>query len=319
MKHWRNKSSFELRRIRMMKGYRLIGSHSALFLFNFTVFPCWTHVLEKNEMYPMMIVLYVTTIICVQTYNYAEKMNHIRWFIIKNNVYHVHAIFPITGDLHPGNVFVSPDGKKFILFDVGIVNEYSDADHQLIVDVLASFVRKDGRKAGRLMIDDSNIKLLSSDREDYAVDEENYIDKIEELTIRASTKGYLMEHLGTYITHICDAASQHHVMMNPAFISAALAVKVQEGIALAMDPSVKIPNIAIPIIIKSEARRKVQSNKSDLLTSLQQFMDTIFLTSSRGDKNNNATATAPTNTPSPTTNNNSQNRGKAAASQGQAS
>jgi len=38
------------------------------------------------------------------------------------------------GDLHPGNVFVSPNGEKFILFDVGIVAEYSEADHMAIVD-----------------------------------------------------------------------------------------------------------------------------------------------------------------------------------------
>jgi len=161
------------------------------------------------------------------------------------------------------NVFVSPDGKKFILFDVGIVNEYSEEDHNLIIDVLAAFIRKQGRIAGRLMIDDSNSKLRAAETGDSARDEERYIDKIEMLTIKASTKGYLMEQLGSYISYICDAASQHHVMMNPSFISAALAVKVQEGIALAMDPSCKIPKIAIPIIIESE-RRRLSHSASEL-------------------------------------------------------
>lgn len=173
--------------------------------------------------------------------------------------------FSVAGDMHPGNVFVSPDGKKFILFDVGIVNEYSEADHNLIIDVLAAFIRKQGRIAGRLMIDDSNSKLRAAETGDSARDEERYIDKIEMLTIKASTKGYFMESLGSYISYICDAAAQHHVMMNPAFISAALAVKVEEGIALAMDPSCKIPKIAIPIIIESERRRLARS-ASDLLS-----------------------------------------------------
>ena len=61
-----------------------------------------------------------------------------------------------TGDLHPGNVFVSHDGKKFILFDVGIAAEYSESDHRNIVEILGAFIRKQGRKAGRLMIDNSN-------------------------------------------------------------------------------------------------------------------------------------------------------------------
>lgn len=91
-------------------------------------------------------------------------------------------------------------------------------------------MRKDGRKAGRLMIDDSNSKLRASHVHDCAKNEEEYIDKIEALTIRASSKGYLMEHLGSYISYICNAASFHHVMMNPAFISAALAVKYKKGL-----------------------------------------------------------------------------------------
>lgn len=164
------------------------------------------------------------------------------------------------------SVFVSPDGKKFILFDVGIVNEYTDTDHQTIVDILASFVRKQGRVAGRRMIDDSNnrLRLMEDGDQDHALDEESFIDKIEALTIRASTKGYFMEHLGTYISYICESAAQHHVMLNPSFVTAALAVKLEEGIALAMDPSCQIPDLAIPIIIESERRRLVKSTMERL-------------------------------------------------------
>ena len=158
---------------------------------------------------------------------------------------------------------MSPDGKAFILFDVGIVNEYSDHDHQTIVDILSAFIRKQGRKAGRLMIDDSNSRLRRlNDRHDQALDEEQYMDKIEALTNATRTKGYFMEHLGTYISYICESAAQHHVMLNPSFVTAALAVKLEEGIALAMDPSCNIPKVAIPIIVESERRRLAQSAKT---------------------------------------------------------
>lgn len=113
---------------------------------------------------------------------------------------------------------------------MGIVTEYTDADHELIVSILTAFIRCDGRKAGRLMIDDSNSRMFVLG--EGVVDEASYIDKIEALTIKARGKDYLMEHLGAYISYICDAAAQHHVMMNQAFVSAALAIKVQEGIAL---------------------------------------------------------------------------------------
>lgn len=139
--------------------------------------------------------------------------------------------------------------------------EYSDADHSNIVSILAAFIRKQGRKAARLMIDESNNRLRASQSSDHALDEEQYIDKIELLTIQAASKDYFMEHLGTYISYICNAASQHHIMMNPSFISAALAVKVQEGIALALDPSIEIWRVATPIIIESERRRITEEAK----------------------------------------------------------
>jgi predicted unusual protein kinase regulating ubiquinone biosynthesis (AarF/ABC1/UbiB family) len=59
-------------------------------------------------------------------------------------------LFVLLRDLHPGNVLVSKDGK-FILLDVGIVTQHSDADHKLISDILAAFIRCDGERAARLM------------------------------------------------------------------------------------------------------------------------------------------------------------------------
>jgi aarF domain-containing kinase len=169
--------------------------------------------------------------------------------------------------LHPGNVFVSRDGKNFILFDVGIVAEYTEEDHATIVSILSEFIRKNGRKAGALMIDDSNRRLQKeeSQNEDngrgevkqHALQVETFLTKIEYLTIQASGKDYFMQKLGEYISYICQAAATHHVKLNPSFISAALAVKVEEGIALALDPAVEIWRVATPIITESEMRRRM--------------------------------------------------------------
>ena len=155
--------------------------------------------------------------------------------------------------MHPGNVFVDPVRRKFVLFDVGIVAAYTEEDHVNIVEILTSFIRRQGRRAGRLMIDGSNRLLRASG--DHAIDEERFIDKIEGMNKKATQKDYLMENLGTYISTICDAAAEHRVLMNQAFISAALAVKIQEGIALALDPSIQIVDVATPILYESERRR----------------------------------------------------------------
>lgn len=162
---------------------------------------------------------------------------------------------------------------KFILLDVGIVTKHSESDHRLISDILAAFIRMDGSRAGRLMIDDSNIRLRAVG--DCAVDEDKFIEKIEWLTVKASGKDYLMEMLGTYITYICNAAATHHVMLNQAFVSAALAVKVEEGIALALDPSIEIWRIAIPIILEGERRHGRVVERAKEIFGLERFVEWI--------------------------------------------
>jgi hypothetical protein len=65
-------------------------------------------------------------------------------------------------------------------------------------------------------------------------------------------------------------------MMNPSFISAALAVKVEEGIALALDPTVKITNVAIPIVIESESRRYGEKAKKKIGERLRSMRTQLF-------------------------------------------
>lgn len=180
-----------------------------------------------------------------------------------------------TGDLHPGNVFVSPDGKKFVLLDVGIVAEYSEHDHDVIVRILSAFIRREGRLAGRLMIDDSNRRLADAGDSDVALEEEKFIEKIAALNKKASGKDYLMEHLGSYISYICSIAAEHHILLNPSFVSAALAVKVQEGIALALDPSVEIWKVATPIIVESERRRGIVQSAARVM-GVEDYLPTFF-------------------------------------------
>ena len=134
-----------------------------------------------------------------------------------------------SGDLHPGNILVSPS-HKLVLLDAGMITEYDDEEHNKLISILTCFIRKNGRKAGELLIADSNSRM--KDFNEVAIQEEAYIKKIEALTNEANNKNYLMKKIGTYISYICDAAAIHHVMMNPTFVSAALAVKIQEGVVL---------------------------------------------------------------------------------------
>lgn len=161
----------------------------------------------------------------------------------------------IHGDLHPGNILISETDHKFIFLDAGIALEYSEADHDLIVNILMSFIKKDGEQAARLMVSDSNDRMHSSNEE--AINECSYVQKIKEICDSANAGGFFMDYLGHYITKIIDAGARHHVMMNKAFVSIMLAVKVQEGVALMLSREANVMATATPIITHYELRRKM--------------------------------------------------------------
>ena len=163
----------------------------------------------------------------------------------------------IHQDLHPGNIFCSRDGKKFILLDTGMASEYDDDDHDRIISILTAFIRMDGEKAGELLIKDSNARTRDEDK---VLHEQEYIAKIKQLTdeCKYNEDQYLMQRLGEYIGRMFDAAQKHHVLMNPAFVSCSLAVKVVEGVALALNPDCEIWRIANPIILASEIARNTK-------------------------------------------------------------
>ena len=163
----------------------------------------------------------------------------------------------IHQDLHPGNIFCSRDGKKFILLDTGMASEYDDDDHDRIISILTAFIRMDGEKAGELLIKDSNARTRDEDK---VLHEQEYIAKIRQLTdeCKYNEDQYLMQRLGEYIGRMFDAAQKHHVLMNPAFVSCSLAVKVVEGVALALNPDCEIWRIANPIILQSEISRNTK-------------------------------------------------------------
>mmetsp|Transcript_23348 Transcript_23348/g.32711 ORF Transcript_23348/g.32711 Transcript_23348/m.32711 type:complete len:659 (-) Transcript_23348:140-2116(-) len=158
----------------------------------------------------------------------------------------------VHGDLHPGNILIDKD-NKMVLLDCGIVSEYDDADHDLLVNIVAAFIRMDGRKAAELMADDSNKRLHEAGESTKNVDA--YISDIEDLSKTPRESDFLFEKIGTYCNYIFNAAATHHVKMNPIFISMALAIKVQEGVALMLNPACKLMKIANPIILKCEAKR----------------------------------------------------------------
>ena len=148
---------------------------------------------------------------------------------------------------------ISPD-NKLILLDCGIASEYSERDHDLAINVIAAFIRMDGRRAAEFLIENSNQHMQETTGEQ-ALEVEEYLDEIAEISKTPVQGDFAFKKVTMYINYIMNSASKHHVRITPAFVSMALAIKVQEGIALKLNPHASIIRVANPIIMKAEAKR----------------------------------------------------------------
>ena len=66
-----------------------------------------------------------------------------------------------------------------------------------------------------------------------------------------------MESVGDYLADICYLACVHKVKLESAFINAALAVEIMEGIAAALYPDMHVQGIALPLVVKAEMMHRL--------------------------------------------------------------
>ncbi len=158
----------------------------------------------------------------------------------------------IHGDLHPGNILVSGTYPKlsFQVLDCGLALEMGPKQHENIVKVLGAFTRKDGRVAGETMVD------MKSESQASPEEKELFVKGIEQIIIDDGDLNFI-ENVGDYITDICSLACIHRVKLEGAFVNAALAVEIMEGLASALHKDLKVQRVALPLVVKAEMMVRV--------------------------------------------------------------
>lgn len=157
----------------------------------------------------------------------------------------------IHGDCHPGNILVNigKDGEPHLNFlDCGIVYKSNSAvEHDNIINICLAFMKHDGREAGRLMLDNSSVAPQGR---------EEFMDGIQGLIDLAETQNYF-EHISDYVSRICELARIHNVKLDPNYFQIAMALKVSEGISLALDKELDLISKCLPVILKAKAMEKM--------------------------------------------------------------
>jgi predicted unusual protein kinase regulating ubiquinone biosynthesis (AarF/ABC1/UbiB family) len=87
-------------------------------------------------------------------------------------------------------------------------------------------MKHDGYKAGRLLIDNSkNSNIEGADA---------FCNGVQKIIDDGEDEAYF-EHIGDYVTQICNLAREHSVRLDPAYFQIAMALKVMEGVALSLN------------------------------------------------------------------------------------
>mmetsp|Transcript_4047 Transcript_4047/g.8855 ORF Transcript_4047/g.8855 Transcript_4047/m.8855 type:complete len:556 (+) Transcript_4047:192-1859(+) len=141
----------------------------------------------------------------------------------------------IHGDLHPGNLMVEVENGEptMVVLDCGIVYcSRTEEEFKHLVDICIAFMKHDGRAAARHMIQ-----------------------------ITPETVKSYFEHIGDYVSRICELSRKHLVRLDPGYFRIAMALKVAEGISLSLNRDLDLVSKCIPIIIKAQSLRALGISK----------------------------------------------------------
>ena len=126
-----------------------------------------------------------------------------------------------------------------------------------------AFMQHDGTKAARLTLDEKaagkGARALTDDNTASLVTDagtNGFIEGVQSLVDAAEDDSYF-EHIGEYVTKMCDLARVHGVKLNPGYFHIAMALKVTEGISLALDRNLDLISTILPVILKAKALEKV--------------------------------------------------------------
>ena len=162
----------------------------------------------------------------------------------------------VHGDLHPGNLLYTKDGKIGIL-DAGICMEMDEDHHATMMIVLTSFMKNDGKTAALRMVDTS--------RKHKGKDVNMFVRGIEKMVEDAHSQNFF-EHAGEYVTDICALACRHHVKLDSIFITTALTLKLIEGTALQLDPTVSLIEMGLPMAVSNKVRSYLKLKSLNFLS-----------------------------------------------------
>jgi len=143
----------------------------------------------------------------------------------------------VHADLHPGNIFVTPD-DRVVMLDLGLVAELDDFHRRMFAQFFTGWATGDAKLMARIMVEFSP----SANCPDYQAFESDVTEFVAK---------YWGKQLGEVQTSqvafdMMNILRRHRVRVNPTFTMVNIAIAVTEGIGKQLAPELDIMTEAVP-------------------------------------------------------------------------
>jgi len=145
------------------------------------------------------------------------------------------------GDLHPGNLLVTPSGQLAVL-DSGITCSLNPEDRANLIDTFRAVVLSDGARVGELFLERS--KHACKDRQ-------GFIGQMQEIVAKARKQQLCLETIDVslLLQEVFSTLMKHQVKLDASFLSLVIAVAVVEGLGRSLDSELDLVVRAMPYVM----------------------------------------------------------------------
>jgi len=153
----------------------------------------------------------------------------------------------VHADLHPGNIFITPD-DKIALLDLGLVGELDEPHRQGFGKFFAAWAQRDGDTMAHLMYEMSAHGSGGAAPFDPAAFE-RYRAAVIEFVGRYWGQRMGEVQVGKVLLDMLGILRRHRVRVNPTFTIVNIAIAVTEGIGKQLDPELDLMAEALPYFL----------------------------------------------------------------------
>jgi ubiquinone biosynthesis protein len=150
----------------------------------------------------------------------------------------------VHADLHPGNIFITPD-DKLALLDLGLVGVLDEPHRKGFAKFFAAWAQRDGDAMAHIMYSMSESAAENRDPEAF----EHYRAAIIEFVGRYWGYRLGQVQVGKVLLDMLGILRRHRVRVNPSFTIVNIAIAVTEGIGKQLDPELDLMSEALPFFL----------------------------------------------------------------------